>query len=814
MATISQRITLDGAEDIRKKLEALGAAGEKAFKQIQDAAKKPIVDPAQIDRSKQAFDQLAAAATQAGNAIAQAGQQTQVAGEQAGTALQSAAVKFGLAAAGIVTVIGAIARSLVSGVGDAAQKIQDEADRLGFTVEQWIALSRGVAAAGNSVDKFADSIAPLMANLNRLTIESGTTWTTFADGARVAVITTAKLSVQSQLLVDALLKLGVRRDIIDKGQVAILHEVARIIDGMPEGTAKAAAGVQFFGAKWRDTVADLTAGLNAVGDTAEQLDQMRRASRELRPEQQKAAKAAKDAWEDVGNALIGVKNKIGAFLAPTSTANAKWLSNLIDDSRRLFETWSKLDEAGRASFLANLDAGPAETIFKTLITVGQTLASIWSDVLVPAGKALFSIVTALAGPLKELAVAVINAFKAGDQQGAQPSWLTSLGEGIKQLAKEVPDIIKQVGTAIKGLGTGLDWIAEKINGMFGTKFTGNGLAAILILDNMTGALRLQEIALATVAAGLVALNASIMIIAGSLGILNAAITLGTRLWNAFTFACGLAAAAIRGFGTALVFLAANPLAAVIMLAVAAIALLVVALARLDWNKMGEEANAAWAWVKAGAEAVKQFIENWVVTPVGNAWQWIKDTFWSSVSFVQTMMDTVTGWIQKWVTTPIANAWQWIKDTFWAVVRSLTSGGGGTPGETTPAPGHARGGLLGGRGTGTSDSILVWVSRGEHIMPARAVAQPGVLAFLEALRRSGGDLRWAIDRMGHFATGGLVAMPALASGGLGGMHPVTIQFPGLAPISGLRASSDVVEQLQRSAAMAQVRSGGRKPSRYT
>jgi hypothetical protein len=129
---------------------------------------------------------------------------------------------------------------------------------------------------------------------------------------------------------------------------------------------------------------------------------------------------------------------------------------------------------------------------------------------------------------------------------------------------------------------------------------------------------------------------------------------------------------------------------------------------------------------------------------------------------------------------------------------------------------ARGGLLGGRGTGTSDSNLAWVSRGEHIMPARAVAQPGVLAFLEALRRSGGNLSNVLDGMGRFALGGMVPrMPAFAAGGaVGGMSHVTIAFPGLAPISGLRASSAVVDELHRAAALAQVRSGGRKPSRYS
>jgi hypothetical protein len=132
-------------------------------------------------------------------------------------------------------------------------------------------------------------------------------------------------------------------------------------------------------------------------------------------------------------------------------------------------------------------------------------------------------------------------------------------------------------------------------------------------------------------------------------------------------------------------------------------------------------------------------------------------------------------------------------------------------------GMASGGLIGGRGTGTSDSNLAWVSRGEHIMPARAVAQPGVLAFLEALRRSGGDLSRVLDGMGRFALGGLVPgpIPSFAGGGLvSGMHPVTIAFPGVPAITGLRASSAVVDELRKSAALAQVRSGGRKPSRYS
>src|SRR5580765_588796 len=146
--------------------------------------------------------------------------------------------------------------------------------------------------------------------------------------------------------------------------------------------------------------------------------------------------------------------------------------------------------------------------------------------------------------------------------------------------------------------------------------------------------------------------------------------------------------------------------------------------------------------------------------------------------------------------------------------SKLSGAGGASAADTSG-GFAGGGMIGGRGTGTSDSNLAWVSRGEHIMPARAVAQPGVLAFLEALRRTGGDLSSVMRGMGRFALGGLVsAAPSFAGGGISSMSHVTIAFPGLQPITGLRASATVVDELRHAAAMAQVRSGGRKPSRYS
>jgi hypothetical protein len=143
-------------------------------------------------------------------------------------------------------------------------------------------------------------------------------------------------------------------------------------------------------------------------------------------------------------------------------------------------------------------------------------------------------------------------------------------------------------------------------------------------------------------------------------------------------------------------------------------------------------------------------------------------------------------------------------------------------ELQKAGGKAGGGLLGGRGTGTSDSNLAWVSRGEYITPAYAVRQPGVLAFLELLRRSGGNLRSVLDGMGRFALGGMAglgphAIPAFASGGLAGgtrdLGTLRLVMPDGTMVSGL-TDSKIADALGRMAVKSQVRSGGRKPSRYS
>ncbi len=147
-----------------------------------------------------------------------------------------------------------------------------------------------------------------------------------------------------------------------------------------------------------------------------------------------------------------------------------------------------------------------------------------------------------------------------------------------------------------------------------------------------------------------------------------------------------------------------------------------------------------------------------------------------------------------------------------------SGGGG-------GGGFARGGQVWGPGTGTSDSILARLSRGEFVIRAAAVQHygSGLLSALNAMR---------LPRLPGFSLGGLadglgrtlranLAIPAFAAGGpvlapaRAAAVPITLdlrtdrgRFRGSA-----MADRDVAEALSRFAVIDQITSMGKKSGAY-
>jgi hypothetical protein len=150
----------------------------------------------------------------------------------------------------------------------------------------------------------------------------------------------------------------------------------------------------------------------------------------------------------------------------------------------------------------------------------------------------------------------------------------------------------------------------------------------------------------------------------------------------------------------------------------------------------------------------------------------------------------------------------------------SAGGDGDGGTPTPQS-DAAGGFIRGAGTGTSDSILSWLSNGEYVVKAKAVRHygPQLLAAINGMRlpkfADGGSVSGSmmtaaqdifLPSIPRFAAGGMVTAGA---GGAGGGRPMVLQIGGES-IGGLTANGAAVEQLQRYASQKAVRSAGRKP----
>lgn len=83
---------------------------------------------------------------------------------------------------------------------------------------------------------------------------------------------------------------------------------------------------------------------------------------------------------------------------------------------------------------------------------------------------------------------------------------------------------------------------------------------------------------------------------------------------------------------------------------------------------------------------------------------------------------------------------------------------------------AGGGMVSGPGTSISDSIPAWLSDGEFVVRAAAVAQPGVLPLLEAINNGGAAVRMAMGGLARMHAPANTGVQRFAHGGLAQSRP--------------------------------------------
>lgn len=225
-----------------------------------------------------------------------------------------------------------------------------------------------------------------------------------------------------------------------------------------------------------------------------------------------------------------------------------------------------------------------------------------------------------------------------------------------------------------------------------------------------------------------------------------------------------------------------------------------------WNDVKAVMNA----VVEGAQKKWQSFVTFLTEAWDGAIAWIKDKL---TKFATWFEET---WAGKLISA-IRKALSWLGQLVAAQqeVKDMSGGIPGVGGDGTPM---ARGGIVRGPGTPTSDSILTRLSRNEFVVRAAAVRRPGVLPWLHAIN----SMR---TRVPQFNMGGLVGalthslIPAMAGGGevsvaSGGStgRPVVLNIGGES-FNLITRDSDTAEQLGRFAVKRRLTSTGRKPSHW-
>lgn len=249
------------------------------------------------------------------------------------------------------------------------------------------------------------------------------------------------------------------------------------------------------------------------------------------------------------------------------------------------------------------------------------------------------------------------------------------------------------------------------------------------------------------------------------------------------------------------------------LAVNAVRVSFVALAELFGNTTAV-VIATFSAVLTGVSALEQGLANLIgfaEKAFTDFWKWLGDG-------LQGALTTLGGFFKDFASSvlsilqPVVDFIQGIIEAAALAGQALLGIGSGGGGGGEDVQSNAAGGPIRGAGTGTSDSILSWLSNGEYVVKARAVRKYG-LGMLNALNNM---------RLPSFNTGGFVAgltpslpslsAPAFADGGLasGGGRPLTLQL-GNETFEGLIAPESTADRLVRYAQRRNLQSAGRKPS---
>lgn len=537
----------------------------------------------------------------------------------------------------------------------------------------------------------------------------------------------------------------------------IIADLADKFRAMPDGAEKTALAVRLFGRAGAQLIPFLDRGSKGIADWRREFERLGIAFDE---NQTKIGRQAVEAFETLKIAMEGAKNQFALVFDPIFTPLINQLTLAIAKNADTLKGWAR--------------------------DIADQVQPVIDD--------------------------LIHMLRGEDNQ-VQNRWLLQMRDWIVEFAAGV----RKAWPAIKGFFTDLHavlhGVAVGLNYVFGTDFNAASIGILLTLGKLIGVFGFLRSAIGLTYTTLKGLT---LLIVGIGRLLVApAIMAGINAIIAGFTALG---EVIAGFALAV----GLPIEAVAVMAAAIVVAIGAAVAAIVIYRDQIAAAFDWAWqhVKTGAIAAWKDITLGGKTLLTEFWaigKSIQDAFLAVFGAIQGAFSALVAGIEAGIRT-VMSAIAGVVDAIGSAAQSLASllGAAGSSVGAAAAgttAGFARGGLVRGGGSSTSDSIPARLSNGEFVMSARAVSNLGV-GTLHALNGARG-----------FALGGLVTLPGrleraplrLAGGGLvraGGGHGATINLTiGGESFRGLSAPDEVAAHMQRFARGRQMTAGGTKPSWY-
>jgi hypothetical protein len=798
--TITTRISLEGGEQVKNQLIAIGKAGAAAYDALAGAG-------AATAGLKSVGTSIEGIATRVANLKSAASGVSNSLSDFGSSAIRTSRnlLLVGGAITGVVVAISA----MIKASGEEQESLQNTADTLGISVQKYKELSdvlelQGIPAANaeKSLLKLAAAVKTSSDNTKtyqdkldaiQKKVRSGVLpW----DQYRKAV---ADVNEEQSKSDDVFKRLGVAiRD--GNGNLRDLDEIARdagvALKELPAGTQKAQDAMALFGTR----NAKVSAALSL---TREEFEKMAAEARRIAPALNDEARAALDKTSDsitqLGKASGSTRDMILAAFAPSFTVGIQGITDAVVAARAVMVSFAQ-DLAAKA--LPIIKDVVAALSFKDDEVNDKRILAI-RDAFIQFGKDAYSAVFVVSGALKVL-------VGVADQAAAAVNKIfgTNLTGTTLLLAGTFLKITGVLGTFVSGLR--LLW---SVGVLVTTSFT-TIIAVAQVLVNtviavgaaIVGAFGAVPVAIAAVG---FAIGFLVVTIVQKLGGVQAIIT---RVGQGFV----IFGQVILGVVTAIVGFFVNGFAA-IGAAIAAAFTSIVALAVSVGTGIITAFQTAFAAIVAAFTSLPEALAAIWQTLVGfatAAWQTIADL---ANSAVQAVVGFFTAGFSA-ITSKFTALADFAKSVFAsiiagarAVAEAIGSAGGGS---TTN---KASGGYIRGPGGPTSDSIPARLSNGEFVIRAKAVKKFGVgfFARLNGLRE---PLRGAAE---GFANGGLVSamspvIPALrfADGGLaqsGGVtgRPVNLNIGG--EQFQMVSQGNTADRLQRFATGKRLRSTGRRPT---